>query len=299
MKITFILPSLGLSGGIKVVLIYAQQLVKFGHTVILISRPRPKLTIFAKLKRLIEADRSSLGPEVNNFFPQTMSLDHRLIDRRRPVVDDDVPDGDIVVATWWETAEWVNTLSPSKGIKVYFIQGYEVFPYLPVERCHATYRMPLRKIVVANWLKNVMRDCYGDDCVVVVPNSVDHSQFFPVRRTKQQVPTVGILYSKTPTKGFDVALAVIREIRKSFPKIRVVCFGSERPDKPTFLEAYDVFYHHPPQDKIREIYSSCDAWLTASTSEGFNLPAMEAMACGTPVVSTRTGWPAEIYCPTS
>src|SRR5208282_5263036 len=33
--------------------------------------------------------------------------------------------------------------------------------------------------------------------------------------------------------------------------------------------------------------------LTASRSEGFNLPAMEAMACRTPVVSTRTGWPAE------
>ena len=31
----------------------------------------------------------------------------------------------------------------------------------------------------------------------------------------------------------------------------------------------------------------------SSTTEGFFLPAMEAMACRTPVVCTPTGWPAE------
>src|SRR5262249_5082056 len=37
----------------------------------------------------------------------------------------------------------------------------------------------------------------------------------------------------------------------------------------------------------------CDVWITASRTEGFNLPAMEAMACRTPIVSTRAGWPEE------
>src|SRR5262249_32267969 len=49
----------------------------------------------------------------------------------------------------------------------------------------------------------------------------------------------------------------------------------------------------PPQGQIRHLYAGCDVWITASLSEGFNLPAIEAMACRTPVVSTRTGWPAE------
>src|SRR4030081_299985 len=40
-------------------------------------------------------------------------------------------------------------------------------------------------------------------------------------------------------------------------------------------------------------YALSDVCATASRSEGFNLPAMEAMACRTPVVSTRTGWPEE------
>ncbi len=45
--------------------------------------------------------------------------------------------------------------------------------------------------------------------------------------------------------------------------------------------------------RIRDLYARCDVWVTASRSEGFNLPAMEAMACRTPVVATRTGWPEE------
>ena len=53
------------------------------------------------------------------------------------------------------------------------------------------------------------------------------------------------------------------------------------------------FHRAPSQSKLRDLYARCDVWLTASRSEGFNLPAMEAMACRTPVVSTRTGWPEE------
>ena len=53
------------------------------------------------------------------------------------------------------------------------------------------------------------------------------------------------------------------------------------------------FSFNPPQDEIRNLYAQCDVWLTASRAEGFNLPALEAMACRTPVVSTRTGWPEE------
>jgi glycosyltransferase involved in cell wall biosynthesis len=281
-----------MGGGTKVVVIYAQKLVEFGHRVTLISLLPPKAPLVSRLTSRIKG-KGSAWPQITDIFPEARFLDHRRIEERRTVVDSDVPDGDVVIATWWETAEWVNRLSPSKGTKVYFIQHHEVFPYLPVERCHETYRMPLHKIVVANWLKDVMRVSYGDEHVAVVPNGVDHSQFFAVNRTKQKDGTVGILYSTTPSKGLGVSQAAIRLLARSLSNIRVVYFGSERPNKSTQLDEHAVFHHLPPQDKIREIYWACDAWLTASTSEGFNLPAMEAMACGTPVVSTRAGWPAE------
>jgi glycosyltransferase involved in cell wall biosynthesis len=45
----------------------------------------------------------------------------------------------------------------------------------------------------------------------------------------------------------------------------------------------------PPQDQIPQIYARCDAWLFSSRSEGFGLPILEAMACGTPVIGTPAG----------
>jgi glycosyltransferase involved in cell wall biosynthesis len=187
----------------------------------------------------------------------------------------------------------VNELSPSKGAKVYFIQGHEIFPHLPIARSQSTYRLPLHKIVVARWLKDVMRSEYGDNVVDLVPNSVDRTQFFADIRGKQSVPTVGFLYSTMPLKGLDALLESLRIVRERLPGLRMICFGSRRPTSHLSLPNGVQFFYLPPQDKIRHLYAQCDVWLTASRSDGFNLPALEAMACRTPVVATRTGWPEE------
>ena len=281
-----------MSGGIKVVAIYAKLLTAKGHKVTLVSPPFASTPLKKKLKFLLE---NKAWPKAKSSASHLdgLGLDHRILNTYRPVTDKDVPDADVVIATWWETAEWVNALSVSKGEKFYFIQGHEIFDFVPKERCKATYRLPLRKIVIAQWLANLMRDEYGDNYVNLVSNSVDHNQFFAAPRGKQTRPTLGLLYHKGANKGFDIALLAITKLRQKLPELRVLCFGSHAPQDPTLLADYIEFKESPPQDKIRDIYGQCDVWITASRSEGFNLPAMEAMACRTPVVATRTGWPIE------
>ena len=92
-------------------------------------------------------------------------------------------------------------------------------------------------------------------------------------------------------------LASIRVVRERFSNLRLICFGIVHPSAALPLPEGAEFSFSPTQDQIRNLYSQCDVWITASRTEGFNLPAMEAMACRTPVVSTRTGWPAEAICP--
>jgi glycosyltransferase involved in cell wall biosynthesis len=216
-----------------------------------------------------------------------------VLDQCRIPINKDVPDSDVVIATWWETAEWVNELGKEKGAKVYFIQGHEVFPHLPVERVHATYRLPFHQIVIASWLEKLMISTYGKTSVDVVHNSVDHSQFYAPQRSRQSLPTVGFLYNEIHLKGIDVTLLALAKLRKTFPNLKVVCFGSYPPSERLPLEDWIEFHLDPEQDRIRDIYAQCDVWVTASRTEGFNLTAMEAMACRTPIVSTRTGWPIE------
>jgi glycosyltransferase involved in cell wall biosynthesis len=274
--------------------IYARQLMRMGHVVRIISPPAPTASLAKKIRFWLRGDGWLGDPTVPESHLDGSGVDHHVLDRWRPVTNDDVPDGDVVIATWWETAEWVNALSPNKGAKVYFIQHHEIFPYLPVERCKATYRMPMHKIVVAQWLKDVMRTQYGDEAADVVPNSVDRSQFFAAARGKQGTPTVGMLYSTTHWKGVDVSLAALKRVKKQMENLRVVAFGSERVSPRLPLPDWVEFHYRPHQNELRSLYSRCDVWLCGSRQEGFHLPPMEAMACRCPVVSTRVGGPLDI-----
>jgi glycosyltransferase involved in cell wall biosynthesis len=292
MRITFVIPTASLGGGTRVVAIYGKALMRMGHTVRIVSQPPGPASALKKLRLRLKG-KSKIARQPSHSHLEGTGLDHHILDLHRPVEDSDVPDADVIIATWWETAEWVNKLSPSKGSKVYFIQHHEIFPYLPVARCKATYRMPLHKIVVARWLQEVMSAEYGDTAVDLVPNSVDRNQFFAPDRGKQSTPTVGFLYATAPFKGLDTLLSALETVRRACPDVRIISFGSQQPTDQFPLPNGVEFFFRPSQDQIRNLYSQCDVWVTASRSEGFNLPAMEAMACRTPVVSTRTGWPEE------
>jgi glycosyltransferase involved in cell wall biosynthesis len=235
------------------------------------------------------ADRSKAKSHLDGS-----GVDHQILDRWRPVADADVPDGDLVIATWWETAEWVNRLSSSKGAKTYFIQGHEVFDNLHVERVKATWKLPLHKITISKWLVELAEREYGDPNVWLVPNSVDMDQFHAPERGRQAKPTVGLLYSTVGLKGVDASLRAFNLAAERVPGLRLVAFGAEPETKLLPLPPNTTFCHQPAQDAIRHLYASCDVWLCGSYSEGFHLPPLEAMACRCPVVSTRVGGPIDI-----
>src|SRR5262249_26475477 len=144
-----------------------------------------------------------------------------------PVTDGDVPDADVVIASWWETAYWVAGLSPAKGLKAHFVQGYEVFGGKP-EMVDAAYRLPLAKIVISAWLGRLLQKKFHQDPVAVVHNSVDTERFQTPPRGKQSVPTVGMIYSPDFIKGCDVALQAVALAKTAMPNLRLVAMGYDQ-----------------------------------------------------------------------
>ncbi|WP_340122718.1 glycosyltransferase family 4 protein [Methylobacter svalbardensis] len=205
-----------------------------------------------------------------------------------------MPDANVVVATYYTTAYGVQNLSPAKGAKVIFIQGYEVEEGKPNPKLDATWRMPMHKITISKWLVQLAREKFEDTVVSHVPNSVDLDQFHAAPRGKSPVPTVGLLYNTTPLKGCGTSLKALERVVTAMPSIRLVCFGAEHPDFRLPLPHFAEFHYQPPQEKIRELYAQCDVWLCGSNVEGFHLPPLEAMACRCPVVSTCVGGPMDI-----
>ncbi len=284
-----------MGGGTKVMAIYADFLAKNGHDVNFVSTPiSSKPSIKLRLKNMLR---------LKFFYPTTqpshfdaLNIKNHVINAYRPIVDTDVPDADIVIATWWETAEWLQNLSDQKGKKVYFVQGHEVFDHIPKLRAIDTYKTDTKKIVVSRWLKDVLEKQYQSINIDLVPNAVDKQTFYFEKRQKNLNPTIGFLVSSGHVKGLDIALKALEQLRLIYPTLKVITFGTLKL-KNWPINKNDEFYLLPTQADIRALYASCDVWLAPSRSEGFNLTAMEAMACGTPVVSTKTGWPVEAINP--
>ncbi len=286
MRVTFVLASgFGLGGGDRVIANLARQLCERGHTVNLISRPPRRLPWYKR--------RAQAMPLRESHF-DSLPVPRRVLERYRPVVDADVPDADVVIATWWETAEWVAALSRRKGAKAHLIQHHETFDYLPQSRTRAAYCLSLHKIVVAQWLQELMRREYSNACVSRIRQGIDVAQFHALPRARQAVPTIGFMYSQTPWKGTEVIRETIERVRRALPVVRVRAVGLDTPSRALPLPPATDFLYRPPQAQLPAFYASCDVWLCGSWTEGFTLPPMEAMACRCPVVSTRVGGPDEM-----
>jgi glycosyltransferase involved in cell wall biosynthesis len=101
------------------------------------------------------------------------------------------------------------------------------------------------------------------------------------------------LFSGADFKDAPSSLAAVIALKRRMPNLKVISFGAARPRADQLLRGTD-FRYLPSQDEITDIYSRCDAWLSTSRREGFNLPPIEAMACGCPAVCAKTGRPLEI-----
>ncbi len=290
MRITFILPYAGLAGGVRVVAIYAQWLTEQGHKVNVISTTRKPIGLKRALRHLWRTKKLIYGPQ-----PQADShLDGgnfawTILPHNGPVTDRDVPNADLIIATWWKTANWVHNLAASKGKKIYFCQHYETHSYFAKNDVEATYFYPMPQICVSDWVRQQVKSLTGRSGQRVVMNGVNVEQFTAPARAKNPHIKLGFMYSPMAWKGIDIIVDALSIAKQRYPNITAICFGSKSPVGSLLLPSWIDFRKNPKQQEIAEIYSQCDGWLFASRVEGFGLPILEAMACRTPVIATPAG----------
>jgi glycosyltransferase involved in cell wall biosynthesis len=284
MKITFVLPTLTLTGGMRVLSIYTEQLQKRGHKIFIVSTPPRQATLIQQLRSLLRGRGWQSAPKKEQSHFDKVDVESRVLETYCPISDKDIPDADIIMATWWKTAEWVAKLSPSKGTKVYYLKHYEAFDCVPKGRVESTWWLPMHKIAGSLWPADIAWNQYGDLSVSLVPPTVDTKQFYhPQSRAKQQrgkqlVPTVGMYYTTSPGKGCDIALKAFSIAAEKIPNLRLVAFASRNTPHPNLLQDGTEYNKAPSQNQVKEFYSKCDAWLFSSRAEGFGLPIIEAMA---------------------
>lgn len=115
--------------------------------------------------------------------------------------------------------------------------------------------------------------------------------------------------STIPRKRIDVLLEIFAAVRKEFPAARLIraggSFTSEQEQliRRLGLAGSVVVLPHLQRNVLAAIYRRAAVLLQPSEREGFGLPVVEALACGTPVVASdlpvlrEVGGDAARYCP--
>jgi L-malate glycosyltransferase len=288
MRITFLLPgrSLKPAGGYKVVYEHANRLVQRGHQVSVVhpwgcAPPKSPYASFRAWLWVfwVRIRRGTIAP----WF----ELDDRV--RLRVVLypaASSLPASDALVATAWHTASWVDAAVPEKGAGLYFIQGYETWDG-DVDKVRATWRLPLQKVVISRWLEEIAAELGEGERTTRVPIGMDLDRLgvdIPLAEREQRI---GALYNSGKEKRSEDIVATMVAAKSRYPALTAVFFGTA--PRPASIPAWIEYTMLPDADQLRALYNSCSIFLQASRSEGWGLPACEAMLCGCALVTVANG----------
>src|SRR5215213_281945 len=131
----------------------------------------------------------------------------------------------------------------------------------------------------------------------VVPVGVDPSVFHPKPETTR-VPgrLMTTTSSDVPMKGLIPLLEALAKVRTERDDAELVIIGKPKGKSkiPGIIERLGLtnsvrFVSGVTTERIVELYAEAEVAVVPSLYEGFSLPAVEAMACGVPLVATTGG----------
>jgi D-inositol-3-phosphate glycosyltransferase len=154
-----------------------------------------------------------------------------------------------------------------------------------------------------------LTDLYGadPDRIDIVEPGVDHAYFSPGSRAGARAalglgaePVLLFVGRVQPLKGVDVAVETLECLHASDSRLLIVGGASGREGDHEYERIVDLVRQHGLDDRVEMVsprphyelstfYRAADVCLVPSRSESFGLVALEAAACGTPIVASDVG----------
>ena len=290
-KVTFLLPRTGEVpiGGFKIVYEYgnrlAQRNVQVTFVYGIVSRKDLSflLSFFYRVFRFFRFIKYKYFVDYKTtvWFKTNPEISHKLV---YSLSERNIPKSDIIIATSWATAFWLNDyccIEPSG--KYYFIQHFEDW-HAGKDKVITTWKMNLNKIVIAPWLQDIA--CNMGEKSVLVENAFNQDEFYlsnPIADRNKY--TAIMLWHDNPFKGCSIGLKALEIVLKRFPDFSVKLFGV--PEKPVHLPPWVTYYRMPQKDLHRKLYNQSAIFIGTSYSEGWGLTLGEGMLCGCAIACTN------------
>lgn len=174
-----------------------------------------------------------------------------------------------------------NTISPSRRLKYQeIINGAE------------------KIVAVGHALGNMITEQYGTE-VIVIPNMIDVERF-RIEENEVKLNQIIAVGSLIHVKRFDNLIKAFAECAQVDEKLNLKIIGDgplkieiQNLCKTLKIEAKVIFAGRVPNEDLPKHYNQSRLLVSSSDFETFGVSLIEGMACGLPVVATKSGGPQE------
>ena len=155
-------------------------------------------------------------------------------------------------------------------------------------------------VTPSRWLANLVKESYlGEYPVRVINNGIDLSIFKPTEsdfRSKHGIGDkkmlLGVAFGWGERKGLDVFLELVKKLDAE--KYQIVLVGTDESIDKMLPENIISIHRTQNQNELAEIYTAADVFVNPTREDNYPTVNMEAIACGTPVITFDTGGSTEI-----
>jgi glycosyltransferase involved in cell wall biosynthesis len=197
--------------------------------------------------------------------------------------------GPLLVQNQALTIHDLSPLEHPEWFRAGFAAWYRLFLPLLAKRVQTIF-------VPSEYIRQKVRRRFAAGNVIVTHNAVDHLIFHPgAKQSRFDLPACYVLFVGTlePRKNLHVLLRTWNEIKDYFKETWLIIVGTSG----NVFKHVDVsremervrFLGYVDDEILAGLYANATSFILPSQDEGFGLPALEAMASGTPVIASDGG----------
>lgn len=158
----------------------------------------------------------------------------------------------------------------------------------------------LEIVTPSEWLASLVRQSYlGEYNVHVIHNGIDLSTFCPTESNfkeknniRDKFVLLGVAFEWDKRKGLDVFIELSHRLEAE--RFQIVLIGTDEAVDSKLPDNIISIHRTHNQRELAEIYSAADLFVNPTREDNYPTVNMEAIACGTPVLTFKTGGSPEI-----
>lgn len=263
-RVAYLLPHNFLTGGLKIIIEQANRLLLKGYDVTLLCHmPKPDW-IDIKCRYIQVLPDNTLAEFVHNT--------------------------DIVIAGYWDLI--IDAMKTDAPLKYYFAQGdIDIFEYEnlnPLFRnlCYTAHQLPVKILTISRIMETKIRELYNRKSEII-PNAIDKNFFYQSSHEKDTPKNILIIgRDNLLFKGTGDIIKALYLLKLDGYELKIKWVTPTLPTKDySFLRLNIEYIIRPTQEELGNIYRNSDIFISGSYYEAFSLPPLEAMACGTAVIT--------------